>query len=531
MATIIDALVVTLGFDTKGVKKGQADATDALKKVRDNATSTAKEMESRGAQAGQFFGQIRNQVIGLTAALLGGKGMEVFARDTTNSVAAMGRLAYNIGATVRDVGTFRNFVEASGGSADAAAASLMGLSQAMETYKSTGQASPEFLSGLGMIGADANTAVSQLPALFNKWAQNQTPQFRNQIGHWLGLDQGSIDALAQKSVAQFQAAWARAGSTVPSGEDAKKLTDLQNAWISFDQALNGVARTLLVDAAPALTKFLDAADRFIKDHPVLVEAAGGVATAFTGIGIAVASIKLGGLLSGLLGITGALRGLGTAAISLPAWMTGPGAFLYTMFHSTGLNKGEDEQVAKLNAGRGGGGSSDVMGLIRALEGSGDSAVSPKGAVGRYQIMPETARQYDPSLKNMDASTITDALKDPTFNEQIATKIVDDLMKRYHGDLSAVAVAYQSGPGNADKWIAGGKDDSLLGPQGRAYVAHERALTSGAGKFAGLGAGGGSTSSSTTNIQNLVVNSQADDASGIAQDIRDEIARQSNSGLN
>lgn len=48
MATIIDALVVTLGLDASGFKKGQEETKESLDKTRKNSEQTAKDMEAAG---------------------------------------------------------------------------------------------------------------------------------------------------------------------------------------------------------------------------------------------------------------------------------------------------------------------------------------------------------------------------------------------------------------------------------------------------------------------------------------------------
>lgn len=104
----------------------------------------------------------------------------------------------------------------------------------------------------------------------------------------------------------------------------------------------------------------------------------------------------------------------------------------------------------------------LLPMVRGLEGSGDNAVSPKGAIGRYQIMPDTATQYghDPN---------PEALKDPGYNEQVARSVLTDLNTRYNGDTKAVLAGYNAGPGRADQWIASGRDDSVLPAETRAYI--------------------------------------------------------------
>lgn len=107
-------------------------------------------------------------------------------------------------------------------------------------------------------------------------------------------------------------------------------------------------------------------------------------------------------------------------------------------------------------------SSPYLKTFRILEGSGDASISPAGAVGRYQIMPATAQQYgyDPSQ-----------LKDPKVNEQAAKSIISDLNNRYQGNLPAMAIAYNAGPGRANKWLASGEDNSTLPAETQKYLSH------------------------------------------------------------
>lgn len=87
-------------------------------------------------------------------------------------------------------------------------------------------------------------------------------------------------------------------------------------------------------------------------------------------------------------------------------------------------------------------------------------VSPAGAIGRYQIMPGTAKQYgfDPAR-----------LHEAAYNEQVHTAIVQDLLKRYNGDMEAVATAYNAGPGRANKLISQGPGTRLDTTDGKTYV--------------------------------------------------------------
>lgn len=119
--------------------------------------------------------------------------------------------------------------------------------------------------------------------------------------------------------------------------------------------------------------------------------------------------------------------------------------------------------------------------ILRLEGSGDRAVSPKGAIGRNQIMPGTAQRY-----LLPGETATD-LFNPAVNDRIGKAIRRDLWEKY-GDETAVKIAYNAGEGAADRWLAAGKDPSVLPAETQRYIGAlgYSAGTRGWGGLGGLG---------------------------------------------
>jgi len=98
-------------------------------------------------------------------------------------------------------------------------------------------------------------------------------------------------------------------------------------------------------------------------------------------------------------------------------------------------------------------------VIPHLEGGvgpkGEPLISPKGAVGKYQIEPGTARQY--MGKNFDVST----LMDPQVNEQVFHVIMNDLERRFPGDPEAQLVAYNAGPGRVGDYVKSGPGTRLV----------------------------------------------------------------------
>ncbi len=114
---------------------------------------------------------------------------------------------------------------------------------------------------------------------------------------------------------------------------------------------------------------------------------------------------------------------------------------------------------KMSSGAGGDYPSDLDQQIIKAEGSKPDSVSPKGAIGVNQIMPETAARYGVSREQ---------LFDPAINEQLGQKIRRDLWQKYR-DPVAVKVAYNAGEAVADRWLASGRNNAALPAETQRYI--------------------------------------------------------------
>lgn len=107
-----------------------------------------------------------------------------------------------------------------------------------------------------------------------------------------------------------------------------------------------------------------------------------------------------------------------------------------------------------------GGSIDIDALLDSLmmaESGGDPrAVSSAGAEGAYQIMPTTAADPGFGVSPMEGSRF-----DPEASRKFAKQYLQAMLDRYNGDVETALVAYNAGPGNADKFVAAGKDYDVL----------------------------------------------------------------------
>jgi soluble lytic murein transglycosylase-like protein len=84
----------------------------------------------------------------------------------------------------------------------------------------------------------------------------------------------------------------------------------------------------------------------------------------------------------------------------------------------------------------------VHSIVKAESNFDCDAVSPKGAIGLMQLMPQTAQEYgaDPTI--------------PEQNIDAGTRYLFFLMhkyRKYGNSLSRVIAAYNAGPGNVDRY--------------------------------------------------------------------------------
>jgi hypothetical protein len=85
----------------------------------------------------------------------------------------------------------------------------------------------------------------------------------------------------------------------------------------------------------------------------------------------------------------------------------------------------------------------LPGVMHVESGGKPDAVSPKGAIGLYQVMPTTGAMY---------GVPREALFHPEVNRMVATRYLDDLLQHYQGNASLALAAYNTGPHNVDRGI-------------------------------------------------------------------------------
>jgi soluble lytic murein transglycosylase-like protein len=92
----------------------------------------------------------------------------------------------------------------------------------------------------------------------------------------------------------------------------------------------------------------------------------------------------------------------------------------------------------------------AFGLVATESEFKRTARSPVGAIGLTQLMPNTARLFEPG-------TTADDLTDPDRNARIGFRFLSELIDHYRGDTATALTAYNRGPTRVDSILARGGD--------------------------------------------------------------------------
>lgn len=552
-------------MDPSGFKTGQVQTRESLKKTKDETAQFAKQMQSEGKRAAEFFDSVKVSALSLIGVLIGGKGLQAFAKDATTSLSDLGRAAKNIGMSVPELAAFQNAIERNGGSAESATASFKGYADAIEEFRLQGSASPAF-GVINALGIDPNAGPMAAFMKFMQFVQDNKDKANggaliNAFGHRLGFDQGLINAAEQMgTVAKAQAELGRSYELgVPSPAQVKAVTDMQNALVGLGQSAEYAGEHLLADLAPDIKAVSDAMSHWISSNPNEAEFVAGLTTALTALG----AVRLLAILPPLRGIAEVMDRLVLTIPRLAPWLlplalsgdtpndpdlnkpassgfwSEGGGFQTDVTHwwanhvlsHLGSIPSDVEARIRQQASLRGLDPDHMVNLARA-EGGGYSNTSSAGAYGPMQLMPGTYGQYgggpnDPWQKNVDGG----------LNYYLS------LLRLFNGNYAAADAAYNAGPNNPGvKRFAATGDPSGLPAETQKYVRSINGVPKPSDPAANPNIPpvappvspwqppAPSGTPKPMQIGSITINTQATDAQGIARDMHLALVTQANRGL-
>ncbi|HCF8116821.1 TPA: transglycosylase SLT domain-containing protein [Klebsiella pneumoniae] len=274
-ATVIDALLVTLGLDTSQFRKGQQEVSDDLKKQREDAKNTAKEMAEQGKKAASFFSSIKTELLALTGVTVTAGGLISFVKSTTSGLMDLSIQSKALGLSARELDGWSKSAEAAGSSAEKISASLQGFQGAIQGAR-VGDYSSSIFGGLAQLnaltgqnfdvwGQDASSlAKTSLDAL----RKISDPNLRRQVGLSLGFDDATLQRNQEgKFLPDVDRLTKSSGISDESINGAKEFN---SAWAELNQNLDTTKNQFYTFLIPYVRDFnvvLRDLSNWMKSHP------------------------------------------------------------------------------------------------------------------------------------------------------------------------------------------------------------------------------------------------------------------------
>ncbi|WP_239719357.1 lytic transglycosylase domain-containing protein [Klebsiella quasipneumoniae] len=256
-ATVIDALLITLGLDTSDFRKGQKDVSDDLKKQREDAKNTAKEMAEQGKKAASFFSSIKTELLALTGVTVTAGGLISFVKNTTSGLMDLSIQSKALGLSARELDGVGKAAEAAGSSVEKISAALQGFQNAKQLAKVGVYDTPvqEAAIRLNSLTHDSfNIRDDSAQTTFRKILESARkvtdPDIRRQILQLVGID----DAINQRNqegkfLTDVDRLTKSSGITDASTKGAKEFTA---AWAELGQNLDTVKNQIYVGLIPTI---------------------------------------------------------------------------------------------------------------------------------------------------------------------------------------------------------------------------------------------------------------------------------------
>ncbi len=337
MPTIIDSLVVTLGLDSSGFKKGQTEVKKGLDDTRKNADQTAKDMEAAGKRAASFFGSIRTELLALVGVTLSAQGIKTFITNMTSDLMRLGIESRALDISAKSLDGWERAAAAAGSTAERMAGTLGNFQKTLTNIRTGGgQDDPLFgalASFAGATGANFDYQNDNAEKIMRKIASNWgklSKDAQRRFGGMFGFDNATQQGLANGSLVQDADRFAKISratdeATRKALEFNRRLEQMKQNFAAASQVLYEALIPYVEKLIPLIEKFgiwisthgpeiskffSDTADEINK----VVDAVGGLENALKLLLVFVGGKWLLGMTSSIGGVRGALTALGRVSM-------------------------------------------------------------------------------------------------------------------------------------------------------------------------------------------------------------------------
>lgn len=261
-ASIIDALVITLGLDTSDYDKKRKDVGEGLKDAREDTSKTAKEMESQGKRAASFFSSIKTELLALAGVSLTIGGLTTFVKSTTNDLMNLSIQSKALGMSAQALDGWSKAATDAGSSAEKITGTLGAFQTAIQQSKFGNYSSPIF-EALRFLHQD--TGVNLSPAgknseqLFKSTAEalqkEQNVDRARELAQRMGIDDATFQSIRSGKFVSNAQKYTQ--SSQISDQSLKAAREFNSAWTELGQNFDNLKNELFTGLIPTIRDLND----------------------------------------------------------------------------------------------------------------------------------------------------------------------------------------------------------------------------------------------------------------------------------
>jgi hypothetical protein len=201
MASVVDALVVTLELDPSKYTKGQREALKSFQNTKDEAKKTGEVLEKSGKKGESAYDALRVGAMKFLAVVGGVAGITAYTKNTVAAEAATGRLARSLGISTESLSAWEGAVRRIGGTAQDADTSIQSIVSDYQQFWLTGQSRLiPFLQYLGVMLTDTTGKLRPIDELLGDIAEKFAkldPSQAQAIGQQMGFTPEFVNLLSK----------------------------------------------------------------------------------------------------------------------------------------------------------------------------------------------------------------------------------------------------------------------------------------------------------------------------------------------
>jgi|GEM_PF-4903428 len=257
MATIIDALVMTLGLDASDYQKNSQKVKKENQSFTEEQKKQLDKVEKQAKQALSAISNVQKGILGLFTAVAGATGVGQFLTQVNQAEAALGRLSSYTGQSTEELHKWSNMAAIVGGSAEDMQAGVSNLQQQLTDLKYKGEmgSTVTFLAQMGVAVADTNGEMrkqSDIMLDLSDRAKNMKKEDFYNLASSSGMTDSQIDLIMKGRTELEKMMIAQEENALVTKEQAEEARKLQAEWEMMKQSMFSAGVRILHDLMPII---------------------------------------------------------------------------------------------------------------------------------------------------------------------------------------------------------------------------------------------------------------------------------------